>query len=384
MKVVFLTKFMLKGYGVSEVISNLSKALSNIGWECVVITSENDGSFLVPIKVVSPNLDSVKSRLIKEKPDLICAHTSPYFEFLPNLNSIAKTIIYEHGDPTPELFEHDKDERKEIADNKKLLYQNVDAVIAISDFIKDEILVSEAKVIYNGCNHIADLGLKDFSTFASARPLKVGFLSRLGTEENRYKNLDLSLEIAKLKNVEISIMGRGDKKAAARYEQAGIIVHLNASNSERLDYLRELDVLISPSFWEGFNLPLVEAQSVGTIAIGFDVGAHPEVTPFIATDIEDLLRKIGVLAGNRNLLKKLSDISYKFVRNKFSWEKAAYEFSVLAVGLENVKRPDYAVVKGLKAKPFIKRLKLLYRNNGYVRGTAIIGKKILRRMILFR
>ena len=48
-----------------------------------------------------------------------------------------------------------------------------------------------------------------------------------------------------------------------RFRARGLTVHLNAGDAARDRYLHELDVFVTCSRWEGFNLPLLEAQAQG-------------------------------------------------------------------------------------------------------------------------
>ena len=111
-----------------------------------------------------------------------------------------------------------------------------------------------------------------------------------------------------------------DKKSL---EKLGIVVHLNASDEERLEYLNELDIFVSTSLWEGFNLPVVEAQASGTLGIAFDVGAHPETTPLITRSVDDMVSLIEHYCDHPDLLSKHSEMCERWVRGRFRWEKTA-------------------------------------------------------------
>jgi glycosyltransferase involved in cell wall biosynthesis len=89
--------------------------------------------------------------------------------------------------------------------------------------------------------------------------------------------------------------------------------------------LRNLDVCFTPSLWEGFNLPLVEAQAAGTLGVAFDTGAHPEVTPMLFSDMRELLAAIERYADDRHLLWSHSKLCYHFVRDRFSWSRASQQ-----------------------------------------------------------
>lgn len=154
---------------------------------------------------------------------------------------------------------------------------------------------------------------------------------RLGSGEARYKGVELFEKLIEELHgepgINFSIMGRGTEEDGERWRSKGVTTHLNATDDERSQYLRNLDIFISPSLWEGFNLPLVEAQASGTVGIAFDTGAHPETTPFLLTSIQDAVPLIKTWADNRDQLLRASEISYEFVRAKFKWETTASQFA---------------------------------------------------------
>jgi hypothetical protein len=121
-------------------------------------------------------------------------------------------------------------------------------------------------------------------------------------------------------------MGRGTHADAADFEREGIQVHLNATNVEKQKYLRELDIFVSLSFWEGFNLPLVEAEAIGTVGLALRLGAHPEVTPFVFDNLEDVQKFIVLCGKDRGALFERSAEAYQYVRTRFTWSKAAEEW----------------------------------------------------------
>jgi glycosyltransferase involved in cell wall biosynthesis len=318
---------MVQGYGVSEVIYQLSLQLQRLGQSVTILAEEFDQTFKhVDVLRIKSKSDERLYQIQALDPDIVCAHTSPYFEVLTEYRHFAKTLIYEHGDPTPELFEFDGRERSQIIENKKRAYREADGVIAISEFIKHEIDCPDALVIYNGCNHVPDLGKKDFTRYYPSDKLRVGMLSRFGEGENYYKNTKIAVELAKIDGVEVHVAGRGSEKDSEFFRDQGIRITRNLSDSEKITFLRSVDVLVSPSLWEGFNLPIVEAQALGTMAIAFDTGAHPETTPFIVDNIAGLDSLLQSLRVDRELLGKFSSKSYDFVHKKFSWDYAGLEF----------------------------------------------------------
>jgi len=322
---------MKRGYGLTEMVSQFQLHLIDLGWEVVTLTSEKEMVFDAP-EVLSDclTIEKVEEFIQGWKPDVIVATSSPYFEMLPQLALYGRTIAFEAGDPTPEFFTSNKNLRKKVILNKELsVYPEVDKVIAISFFLQNEINWPESEVIYLGCDHISDFGVKDH--VINGGKFRVGTLARIGKGENDYKGVELFVELARMNpSMQFEVMGYGTKRDAMIFQNAGLITHLNASDSEREFFLRNIDVFISASKWEGFNLPLVEAQALGTAAIAFDLGAHPEVTPYLMSSINEASILLRHWQKNDEALSLASARSYSFVRSKFNWFSAAQELDRVA------------------------------------------------------
>jgi hypothetical protein len=126
-------------------------------------------------------------------------------------------------------------------------------------------------------------------------------------------------------------MGRGTDLDAAELREAGCRVHLNANDEEKWEYLRHLDVFVSCSLWEGFNLPLVEAQAVGTLAVAFDCGAHPETCPLTFPNLAEMVGFIGRIANDPELLSGHARAGYRHARGSFRWSEASSRFETLVL-----------------------------------------------------
>ena len=338
---LFLTYRMILGWGVDVAVANMAQHMIAMGYKVTIACLDKDDSYdHLNVMLVQNDPQSIDHLIEQLGCDCVVAHTSPFFEILPRLKSKISTWAMEYGDPTPELFKHDFLERKSIKQNKILnCYPLVNGVIGISKFIRSDIEWSTAKIVYMGCDHAPDLGLKGIFDLDQTplRPLKVGTLMRLGKGESNYKGNQLFLDlVAKYKSknsaVKFFVMGRGTPEDAQFFKSMGIEVFLNASDDEKWSYLRDLDVFLSPSQWEGFNLPLVEAQALGTIGLAFDTGAHPEVTPHIVSSVDEAAELIQILAQNKFLLLEESALAYRFVRNQFSWKKSAVDLLQITSG----------------------------------------------------
>jgi glycosyltransferase involved in cell wall biosynthesis len=234
-----------------------------------------------------------------------------------------------------------------------------------------------------GCNHVVDLGPKTTvrSQSPGFDPLRVGTLMRLGPGEAQYKGNELFIELIerlqKSSLIEACLMGRGTEDDRKHWEQKGFEVHLNSSDAERETYLRSLDVFVSSSQWEGFNLPLVEAQALGTLGLAYDVGAHPETTPFVMPSMCDAEAFIHAVNQDHELLLASSELGRQFVRNKFDWERTAANFAGILEVARLIGPRDSGSVSCRTS--ISGRLSALVRREGLLGAGRIIVKKLLGR-----
>lgn len=328
-----LTPHMRFGYGVAEAIRRLDVELRRFGISSVVGCLTVDEHFPeIDTRRVDPTQRAVLDLAERHRAEVVVAHGSPFFEVLPGLG--LPTVAYEYGDPTPELFTADADARRAIVTYKAThVYPGVTAVAAISDFVRHDIAVPTATVIRLGADHVPDLGIK--TDVGRARgPLRVGTLMRLGAGESHYKGTSLLPDLrARLEKhdvpFEFHVAGRGTPQEAATLRREGFHAHVNLDDDQRVDYLRGLDVFVSLSLWEGMNLPLVEAAALGTPALALDTGAHPEFSPLIYSGVEGMAAQLEAYANRPGLLEEHGQMSYRYVRRRFTWSACGAGFAAL-------------------------------------------------------
>lgn len=325
---------MTMGHGVAEAVAMQVRGLRQAGIPAVVGCLESDDHYagLGPVRV-APDAAAVADFAAANGATVIVAHGSPYFELLPELTGPFHTIAFEYGDPSPGLFpEPEASQRRAVIEHKRHeVYPHVARVAAISEFIRHEIDWPQADVLVLGIEHVPDLGPKTQRQVHG--PLRVGALMRLGPGEARYKGPAELRELVDLvPGVTWEWAGRGTPADAADLRAAGISVHLNLDDEGRTEYLRGLDVFVTTSLWEGTNLPLVEAEALGTPGLALDVAAHPEFTPFVDGSIEDMAARLRHFRDHPELVVAAGRESYEFVRTRMSWERTVTGLLALCAG----------------------------------------------------
>ena len=108
-----------------------------------------------------------------------------------------------------------------------------------------------------------------------------------------------------------------------------VIFKEDISDEELPYYYAACDLYASASIWEGFNLPLIEAQACGRPVIAFNIGPHTEVVINNVTGIlvqpcgdhHALAIAIKKLLNDSDLRLRMSNNARKMVQEKFSYER---------------------------------------------------------------
>jgi glycosyltransferase involved in cell wall biosynthesis len=135
-------------------------------------------------------------------------------------------------------------------------------------------------------------------------------LLQIGSAPN--KNVERIIEAVAGLNVKLIILGKHEEK----YEKT--LLHYNVDynyitnlNSEEMKNLyKVVDVLIFPSLFEGFGMPIIEAQAMGTPVLTSNLSSMPEVAgdgallvdPYSVNDIKDGVVKLIEDCAYRNQL----------------------------------------------------------------------------------
>ena len=389
---------MMRGFGVSIVAEELARRMPQFGWDLYIGTIRVDGNFSdTPTFLINPDAQEILKFCHDWDIDVVLAQTTPYFEVLPHLVGHIPVIVYEHGDPTPVFFAEDGEERERIRQNKiKNVYPHVNKVLASSYFLVHDIEWPAAQVVTLGCDHVPDLGLKPEMAVSSvgAGPLKVGTLMRLGPGEAQYKGNAIFRELveqlrSRNSGIEFYVMGRGTAADGDEWSNMGVHPILNAPDDEKAEYLRGLDIFVSPSMWEGFNLPIVEAQALGTVGIGFDAGAHPETALHLASSLNDAISMIEHWNTHREHLAIACERAYKYVHSRFEWNPTAQSMAehcaTMVVNKYSCHLGEEAAVSqeklGSNVKEsndsFLKKVVRTWRREGLI-GTMRLARRALK------
>lgn len=312
MKIAILINTFYRGSGMDYVAEQQANELAEGGHEVTIFTFDYDhglegvemkklnwpkyGIFNFMYRLAFP-LDIYKNLIYSKKLKdygIIISHFYPitflaYFtrKRYPNI----EYIFYNHGFSeskfTP-LFEKVYKNILRVMSSKTI--SNADYIISISQYLEDNLKnqIAEKRVIYNRIDvkkfdynpleinkDILNVCIKNGPVF-----LYVGVLTF-------YKGLILLIKsfrkvIEAYPNAKLFLVGKMSHGFNLNdylgEEYSKNVLYFGSISDTELGFLYDAcDVYVTASTWEGFNLPVVEAQMLGKPVVAFDIGAHKEV-----------------------------------------------------------------------------------------------------------
>lgn len=232
----------------------------------------------------------------------------------------------------------------------KTTYNNLaDEIAANSEATKRTMLINapwldpeKIKVIYNGINpelykpeNTRNLR-KEFRL--TTDDFVIGFVGRLSLQKGIMHALEgFKIVNEKHNNVRLLICGDGELKSDAEKfiseNQLEQKIHLAGFRKDIPDIMKTIDVLLTPSLWEGFGIVLIEAMASGKPCVAANTSSIPEIVkdgingylvpPKDSQAISELLIR---LILNPQLVWQMGRAGIDTVKKKFMIEKMIKEY----------------------------------------------------------
>lgn len=221
--------------------------------------------------------------------------------------------------------------------------RNADVVVSISENTKKDILhylpdVDEDKirVIYNGVS-------EDYKPVSHSRFAEMGnYIVFVGSRQP-YKNFNFVVESIKDTNYSLAIVGGGLTQNETKYLES----NLGYQRYKYMGYLSNQDLnelynacycLAYPSGYEGFGIPILEAQKSCCPVIAFNYSSIPEVmgnSPLLMGELrtdefKEKLRMLKMDSLRNTVIEQGLDNS-----TRFSWKKMGQDYVQLYKDLLN-------------------------------------------------
>lgn len=231
-----------------------------------------------------------------------------------------------------------------------------DLVIAISEQTKNDIThflkipENKIRVVYQGCHQ----AFKEFifPQFLNQTKEKFNlperFVLNVGTVEER-KNLLNVVKALEGTNIPLVVVGKKTKyfnkiEKFITKEKLEVFFLNNVSMEELAAIYRLADILVYPSFFEGFGIPVIEGLFSGTPVITSNTSSLPEAGGNAALYIDpgnplDLRSKILYLWNNASERKRRSELGFQYAQ-KFTDEVIAKELMKVYQEVLKQKNPE--------------------------------------------
>lgn len=245
---------------------------------------------------------------------------STYYRVCSNVNAVNVVTVH---DFTYERFAHGI-KRWLHSWSKRRALLKADYIVCISESTKNDLLEfipglssDKIRVIYNGASEDFRK-LPDGERNTGEEP----FLVFVGSRAT-YKNYTLAVKAASLAGMKLCIVGgklTATERAITKKYLGNSFEELGRISNDALNRLyNKAFALIYPSLYEGFGLPVVEAQKAGCPVLALDTSSISEII------------------GNREQL--VTEASPKaFLRQSERLKQLEYRNEIVSQGIENAKR----------------------------------------------
>lgn len=225
-------------------------------------------------------------------------------------------------------------------------------IICVSEHTKKDLLKfyphineDDIVVVYNGVSDdYMPLSIESKMQISELVPYQIGeYVLYVGDRKCTYKNFEMLVEACKLAKSSLVIVGGGDLKSdeslflTEKLGQTGFIQLMGMSNQQLNLLYNCASFFVYPSLYEGFGIPVLEAQRAGCPVICSDQSSLPEVAGNGAIIIDKINeRKIAEILIDFKSRSNVVDIINAGILNslRFSWDKCYHDTKAVYMSIE--------------------------------------------------
>ena len=209
-------------------------------------------------------------------------------------------------------------------------------IITISETSKREILryypyaKGKIEVIALGVDDkfkvLPDIAKEKIILYVGSLNLRKNFISVISAFQ-QLNRADYKLIVVGNFSSQFSINSTTKQVVEEAKKNPNIIFKSHIDDNTLVKIYNQAELLLFPSFYEGFGLPPLEAMACGTPVLTSNISSMPEVCADAALycnphDIDDITSKISLLLEDKNLQEKMREKGLLHVK-KFTWDQAS-------------------------------------------------------------
>jgi GT2 family glycosyltransferase/glycosyltransferase involved in cell wall biosynthesis len=382
--IAFITERMIRGHGVDLVVDRLADGLAKKGYYTRVYCNYFDETFthrksyaIEKLHYFKPTANPViyEQRIRRLVPylnskdaDLFIIQSFPFYSLIPRLK--APVLAVDHGIVSVEGMSFKRRLKFKYMEYSQNIsyFKKAEALVTVSKYLQGCLplgLRKKATYIYNGSDHYqtGDVSREEIARFRQDLGVKNGdifllYVGRLNLTNQPYKGLAELVSIyqdiyRKHDNVKLMAVGYGSKNDEELLRNQGIYAIGNAPEEQMPLIYNACDIYATASKWEGFDLPIAEAQGFGKPTISYNIGAHPEVadnerTGFVVEDVRQFREKLEIMILDPRIRKEMGKNALEYSKN-FTWDNSVNNYDSLIKKILGLKDSD------IKPKPYIDR-----------------------------
>ncbi len=356
-------------FGVDRVLILLGRGLKEQGHSISIMANKFDGDVIESfadtiIEIPAHNSDYLQSNeftadWIKKNwdsafdgnniPDLVLVAGWPFYASIPFFREkVDRVIFHDYGAVPLDGFSGlGLEVQQKLRFLRKTYIQQASEAIAISDFIRKTQSIFDcggripSKTIHLSADYLDSSIWREetpcfgLSLIRECKKDNIKTILNLGRwETNNYKNSEAAFRIVPLIQAIVPeaiflVLGDAGTCNVPTHLKYSIIPIGFPGDKEMQEIMSQVDLGISFSLWEGFNLPLAEMQWLKKPALVFDVGAHPEVVIhpwYLCQDEDELICKASEILTGRGPDGEVISFNLKKFHDYFTTRRFINDF----------------------------------------------------------
>lgn len=213
---------------------------------------------------------------------------------------------------------------------EKLVAPFSDLIICVSEYdfkigIRDKVINQDkAVVIHNGVPNPKNFNTSDKTIH---NPIRLVMTARFSPQKDQ-KNLINAVSNLNKNDFKLIFVGDGETLSQNKklVEELGLQDNVDFVGFKKdvTPYLKNSDIYILSTNYEGLPISIIEAMSYALPIIATDVGGNSELVinnGYLVHNKGELIDALNILINNTNLIKKFGIESYKLFKNEYLLQK---------------------------------------------------------------